>query len=102
MAGTSSWGSGSCFDRPSPSGQRFCVPFCPVDAAGAAVAWREVVPVRAPPDPLLVRPELGAVPPPLGRAEPEPPEPADAARPLAVPVFAPPAADPVRAPLLAA
>jgi hypothetical protein len=35
----------------------------------------------------------------LGRAEPEPPEPAGAARPLAVPVFAPPAVDPVRAPL---
>jgi hypothetical protein len=99
-AGTSSWGSGSGFARPSPNSPRFSVPFCPVAGRVAAVAGREVVPVRAAPDPLLARPEADVVPS-LGRAEPEPDDP-DAARPLAVPVRAPDDADPVRAPPVAA
>jgi hypothetical protein len=70
------------------------VPFCPVADWDAAVAGRDALPVRAPPDPLPVRAELAAVPP-LTRAEPEP---VDAVRPLAVPVRAPPPDDPVRAP----
>src|SRR5271166_5412490 len=86
MVGTSSWGSGSAFGRPSPNRPRFSAPFCPVADWDAAVGGRDAVPVRAPPDPLPVRPELADVPP-LTRAEPEA---AGAARPLAVPVCAAP------------
>jgi hypothetical protein len=68
VVGTSSWGSGSAFARPSLSSPRFSVPFWPVAGRDAVVA----VPARADADvvPLLV-----------ARAEADP-CPAD--RPLAV------------------
>jgi len=46
-AGTSSWGSGSGFARPSRSSPRFSVPFCPVAELDAAGAGRDAVPGRA-------------------------------------------------------
>src|SRR6185312_11011134 len=96
-AGTSSWGSGSAFARPSRSSPRIPVPFCPLAGGEALVAGRDAVPVRAVPVRAFpVEPEPDAVVP-LARAEADP----DAAvcRPLAVPlreplaaVLAPPAA----------
>src|SRR5690349_1446282 len=107
-AGTSSWGSGSAFARPSRSSPRIPVPFCPVAGGEAVVAGRDAVPDRAVPVRAVpvravpvrafpVEPEPDAVAP-LARAEADP----DAAvcRPLAVPLraplaagLAPPAAD---------
>src|SRR5581483_4683211 len=57
VAGTSSWGSGSAFARPSPRKPRFSVPFCPVSgvAFGAlpdVAAGRDEVRVRVPLDAL--------------------------------------------------
>src|SRR6476469_5098804 len=96
-AGTSSWGSGSAFARPSRSSPRIPVPFCAVAGGEALAAGRDAVPVRAVPVRAFpVEPEPDAVAP-LARAEADP----DAAvcRPLAVPlreplaaVLAPPAA----------
>ncbi|HTQ93681.1 MAG TPA: hypothetical protein VMK84_29720, partial [Streptosporangiaceae bacterium] len=65
--GTSSWGSGSAFARPSLSSPRFSVPFWPVAGRGAVVAARDAVPVRAEADvvPLLGRAEAEAADRPL-------------------------------------
>src|SRR5204862_1698237 len=82
--GTSSWGSGSAFDRPNRNSPRFSVPFCPVSARDAVVAGRGAVPVRAVP----VRAEPDAVPL-LARAGADP---CAADRPLAEPLGVPLAA----------
>src|SRR4029077_17099446 len=104
-AGTSSWGSGSAFARPSRSSPRIPVPFCPLAGGEALVAGRDAVPVRAVPVRAFpVEPEPDAVVP-LARAEAAP----DAAvcRPLAVPLREPlaavlaPAAVPAPAAVLA-
>src|SRR5690242_3587673 len=57
VVGTSSWGSGSAFARPSPRKPRFSVPSCPVSGVALGTlpdvaAGRDEVPVRAPLDAL--------------------------------------------------
>ena len=95
VAGTSCSGLGLLFRRPSPSGPRFCVPFCPVDGRTPRRPGGTPYRSAAPPDPLLVRPELAPCRPwagPTCRRTGRRRSPAGRpglAPPAAVPVFAP-------------